>query len=110
LLRPIRRNCLAYPEGEYLYVDERSVHPVSEQGKRARTPLADFLNIPNRKDTSWQGFRFRSQFTPFHLLATESKAHTHHDHQWSKETLNQLSATNSTLILTTPYKVVELAE
>jgi protein phosphatase len=50
------------------------------------------------------------QFTPFHLLATESKAHTDHDHQWSKETLKQLSATNSTLILTTPYKVVELAE
>ena len=50
------------------------------------------------------------QFTPFHLLATESRAHTGHDHKWSKETLKQFSATNPTLILTTPYKVVELAK
>jgi hypothetical protein len=69
-----------------------------------------FFNIPNRKNTSWQCFQFQSQFTPFHLLPTESKAHTGHGHQWSKETLKELSATNSTLILTTPYKVVELAE
>jgi hypothetical protein len=37
LLRPVGRNCLAYPEGKHLCVDARSVHGVREHGKMART-------------------------------------------------------------------------
>jgi hypothetical protein len=46
LLRPVGRNCLAYPEGEYLCVDAQSVLPVREHGKVAKTLLAAFFNIP----------------------------------------------------------------
>jgi hypothetical protein len=45
LLRPVGRNCLAYPEGEYLCVDARSVLPVREHGKVAKTLLTAFFNI-----------------------------------------------------------------
>jgi hypothetical protein len=55
LLRPVGRNCLAYPEGEHLCVDVRIVLPVRQHGKvatclrealrrRQGTPLAAFFN------------------------------------------------------------------
>jgi hypothetical protein len=41
--------------------DARSVHPVREHGKRARTPLVAFFNIPRRerrrKDAAFLGMR-----------------------------------------------------
>jgi hypothetical protein len=46
LLRPIGRNCLAYPEGKHLCVDARNVLSVREHDKIAKTPLVDFFYIP----------------------------------------------------------------
>jgi hypothetical protein len=38
------------PEGEPFVFDVRSVLPVREHGKKVRTPLAAFFNIPYEED------------------------------------------------------------
>jgi protein phosphatase len=50
------------------------------------------------------------KLAPFHLLATEHALHTDKDHTWHMETLQRLCATDSELLLATPYKVVDLGD
>ena len=47
---------------------------------------------------------------PFHLLAGEGAVYTHRDHRWHIDTLAQLAATDPALLLSTPYRVVDLAD
>ncbi|MGH9767079.1 MAG: polynucleotide kinase-phosphatase [Blastocatellia bacterium] len=48
------------------------------------------------------------KLAPFHLLATESAVHADKDHAWHMETLARLCRADEELLLTTPYRVVEL--
>ena len=50
------------------------------------------------------------KLAPFHLLASEGHVHTDKDHRWHMETLARLAAAGSELIVSTPFKVVELAD
>jgi protein phosphatase len=43
---------------------------------------------------------------PFHLLASEGVAHTDKPHTWHMETLAKFCAEDSSLLLTTPFRVV----
>lgn len=45
---------------------------------------------------------------PFHLLATEGKAHLEQNHVWHMETLKGLCEQDPVLLLATPYRIVEL--
>jgi len=45
---------------------------------------------------------------PFHLLASEGRAHVDRDHVWHMETLARLAAADPKLLLATPYRVVDL--
>lgn len=47
---------------------------------------------------------------PFHLLASEGKAHFDRDHVWHMETLARLAAADPNLLLATPYRVVDLED
>ncbi len=47
---------------------------------------------------------------PFHLLASEAKAHFDRDHVWHMETLARLAAADPNLLLATPYRVVDLED
>ena len=50
------------------------------------------------------------KLAPFHLLATEGKVHTDQDHPWHMETLAAICRHDPTLLLTTPFKIVDLAD
>ena len=49
------------------------------------------------------------KLAPFHLLASEGAVHADKDHLWHMQTLAQLCAQDSSLLLATAYKVVDLA-
>jgi len=46
---------------------------------------------------------------PFHLLATEGKVHTTQTHEWHMETLRGLCQEDTSLLLATPYRIVDLS-
>ena len=46
----------------------------------------------------------------FHLLASESGAHTANNHVWHMETLARICATDPELLLATPFRVVDLTD
>ena len=48
------------------------------------------------------------KLAPFHLLASEGAVHADKDHVWHMTTLARLCASDPGLLLTTPYKVVNL--
>lgn len=50
------------------------------------------------------------KLAPFHLLATEGKVHADQDHVWHMETLATICRHDSKLLLTTPFRVVDLGD
>ncbi|MFC5862507.1 polynucleotide kinase-phosphatase [Acidicapsa dinghuensis] len=50
------------------------------------------------------------KLAPFHLLASEGAVHTDKPHTWHMETLADLCKQDSEVLLTTPYRVVDLAD
>jgi protein phosphatase len=50
------------------------------------------------------------KLAPFHLLATEGAVHTDKPHTWHMETIGKLCATNSQLLLATPFQIVDLED
>jgi protein phosphatase len=49
------------------------------------------------------------KLAPFHLLASEGGLHADKDHLWHMRMLERLCAQNPSLLLATPYRVVELS-
>ncbi len=47
---------------------------------------------------------------PFHLLASEARAHVDRDHVWHMDTLARLCARDPALLLATPYRVVDVED
>jgi protein phosphatase len=50
------------------------------------------------------------KLAPFHLLATEGQVHTDKDHVWHMETLAEVCRADPELLLTTPYRVVDVID
>jgi len=50
------------------------------------------------------------RLAPFHLLATEGAVHTDKDHVWHMETLAEVCAADSPLLVATRYRQVDLAD
>ena len=50
------------------------------------------------------------KLAPFHLLATEGRAHVDRDHVWHMETLGRVCRADPDLLLATPFLVVDLTE
>jgi protein phosphatase len=50
------------------------------------------------------------KLAPFHLLATQGKVHTNQDHIWHMKTLAKLGQVDETLLLATPYQVVNITD
>jgi protein phosphatase len=50
------------------------------------------------------------RIAPFHLLASEGKAHIDRDHLWHLEILGRLSDAGTGLLQKTPYRVVDLTD
>ena len=48
------------------------------------------------------------KLAPFHLLASEGAVHTDKQHTWHMEMLSKLCATDSALLLATPFRLVDL--
>lgn len=50
------------------------------------------------------------KLAPFHLLATEGKAHTDKGHRWHMESLHRLASADPELLLATPYREVDVTD
>jgi protein phosphatase len=50
------------------------------------------------------------KLAPFHLLASEGRAHTDRDHVWHMDTLAKVCREDPELLLATPYKVVDVTD
>ena len=50
------------------------------------------------------------KLAPFHLLATEGCVHTDRTHVWHTEQLTELCAALQSVLLATPFRVVDLAD
>ncbi|WP_337177331.1 polynucleotide kinase-phosphatase [Paludisphaera sp.] len=50
------------------------------------------------------------KLAPFHLLATEGRAHVDKDHVWHMETLAEVCRADPGLLLATPYRVVDVTD
>ncbi|MBA4494811.1 polynucleotide kinase-phosphatase [Paenactinomyces guangxiensis] len=48
------------------------------------------------------------KLAPFHLLATEGKAHIDRDHDWHMENIRQICACDSEILLATRYQVIDV--
>ena len=48
------------------------------------------------------------KLAPFHLLASEGRAHSAKDHVWHMETLSKMCQCDSELLLQTPFRVIDL--
>lgn len=50
------------------------------------------------------------RLAPFHLLASEGRVHVGRDHVWHMETLAKVCGADDRLLLTTPYRVVDVTD
>jgi protein phosphatase len=50
------------------------------------------------------------KLAPFHILATEGRIYTDKDHQWHMDTLARMCIQDPKLLLSTPYKVIDVTE
>jgi protein phosphatase len=50
------------------------------------------------------------KLAPFHLLASEGKVHVDRDHVWHMEALAKVCRTDPSLLVATPYRVVDLGD
>jgi protein phosphatase len=50
------------------------------------------------------------KLAPFHLLATQGQVHATKDHVWHMETLSKVCAADSTLLLATPFRLVDVTD
>jgi protein phosphatase len=48
------------------------------------------------------------KLAPFHVLATEKSVHVDKDHAWHMEAINEFCANGADILLSTPYKIVDL--
>ena len=48
------------------------------------------------------------KLAPFHVLATEKSVHVDKNHEWHMSTIHQVCAQDSGILLSTPYKIVDL--
>ena len=48
------------------------------------------------------------KLAPFHVLATEKSVHVDKDHEWHMSTIHEICAQDSDILLSTPYKIVDL--
>jgi protein phosphatase len=50
------------------------------------------------------------KLAPFHLLATEGRAHVQQNHEWHMQTLARICAQDPLVLLTTPYRIVDVTD
>lgn len=50
------------------------------------------------------------KLAPFHLLATEGAVHVDKDHVWHMETIAAMCQADASLLLATPYKIVDVTD
>ncbi len=50
------------------------------------------------------------KIAPFHLLATEGRVHVDKDHIWHMNTLAKLCGADSSLLMATPFKIVDVTD
>lgn len=50
------------------------------------------------------------KLAPFHILATEGKAWVHESHEWHMENIQLICEEDPSILLATPYKIVDLKE
>ena len=50
------------------------------------------------------------RLAPFHILASEGRTHTDRDHVWHMETITAICRTDESLLLATPYRVIDVTD
>jgi len=50
------------------------------------------------------------KLAPFHILATEGNAWTHQHHQWHMENISEICKLDATIMMETPFRVVDLGD
>lgn len=77
---------------------------------RTRLVLADRYVEAYRRYAWPVGSLDDLRLAPFHVLASEGKAHVDRDHVWHMETLAKLCQTDQRLLIATPYRVVDTTD
>lgn len=77
---------------------------------RSRATMADLYAAAYRRYCWPVGSIEDFKLAPFHLLATEGKAHTDLPHDRHMEVLARLAAADPGVLLATPFRVVDLAD
>lgn len=50
------------------------------------------------------------RLAPFHVMASEGRTHTDHDHAWHMETLAAICRQDAALLQATPYRVIDVTD
>jgi protein phosphatase len=81
--------------------------PLLEKYKLKKEQTSQFIDAYRRY--CWPVHRITDyKLAPFHILATEGKTWVDQSHEWHMENIQQLCEADSTILLATPYRIVDL--
>jgi protein phosphatase len=83
--------------------------PLLEKFKLKKEQTSQFINAYRRY--CWPVNQLTDyKLAPFHILATEGKCWVDQSHEWHMENIQEICDADSSVLLATPYKIVELNE
>jgi protein phosphatase len=84
-----------------------AILPLLEKYKERKEQTHDFINAYRRY--CWPVNKLSDyKLAPFHILATEGKTWVDQSHEWHMENIQRLCEADTSVLLATPYKIVDL--
>lgn len=81
--------------------------PLLEKYKLKKAQTSQFIHAYRRY--CWPVHKLTDyKLAPFHILATEGKSWVHQSHEWHMENIQEICDADSSVLLATPYKIVDL--
>ncbi|OQP61251.1 polynucleotide kinase-phosphatase [Niastella vici] len=81
--------------------------PLLEKYKLKKAQTSQFIHAYRRY--CWPVHKLTDyKLAPFHILATEGKSWVHESHEWHMENIQEICDADSSVLLATPYKIVDL--
>ena len=112
-IRPHRRGCAGGDQGGAGKLESRFLPRTRRRGNRALS-FAERASLVDQYIAAYRHYCWPVngiddiKLAPFHILASEGTAHVDKIHLWHMETLSELCAADSGLLLATPYRTGRL--
>jgi protein phosphatase len=88
-------------------VNNEAALPLLEKYKLKKEQTGQFINAYRRY--CWPVHKLTDyKLAPFHILATEGKTWVDQSHEWHMENIQQVCEADSSILLPTPYRIVDL--